>query len=297
MTIGVLVGLVRLGTISEEEAISEAIYPEATPTPIREINPYTGPPEPGPKFLPGDKVIVTANMDLVVRDAAAGKYIGQKRPGTWGIIIGGPKPGEIEGKTYDWWEIVWEDEKKGWSAEGEPAGDGLAEIWLELEELQIEKPDPEEGCGFGRLFPTDTMQRTGQYGIFGDDEFDTTVCGYLETREEIVLGAEQTNAYFIIVNFEDEGFIRSIAEGIRSGNEVNTRIDGHYALNLGCFEDRKIVGVEYEEKPYFDPETHEKILNSSPDNLVSLVLSFGKHTGTDYHCANLAHTIRLYESY
>jgi hypothetical protein len=80
------------------------------------------------------------------------------------------------------------------------------------------------------------------------------------------------------------------------GNSVNQKGPRYYELNLGCFNGGKIVGFEYgDDGPYLDQETESAIANSSPENLVSLVLSFGIHGGSGCTCCNLAHQIRLYQ--
>lgn len=148
-------------------------------------------------------------------------------------------------------------------------------------------------CDFSK--PVD-LRETTKYGIFGDDEFDTIVCGYLVTKEEIVWDEKQTNAYFVIIDFYDEKLKESIKKGIQEGNTINSETNGIYEFNLGCFENGEIVGTEYNESEiYLDGAAQEKILNSSLDDPASIILSFGKHSGTECYCCNLAHKIRIYE--
>jgi hypothetical protein len=139
------------------------------------------------------------------------------------------------------------------------------------------------------------LKTTTKYGIFGDDIFDTVVCGYVKLQEETIFEETQTNVYFVITKFMDEGFKNSIEKGIAEGNTINKKIDDNYAFNLGCFKDGKIVGIEYDPRvPYIDEITQNKILTSTKENPVSLIFSFGKHEGRDCICCNLAHQIKLY---
>ncbi|HEY9671282.1 MAG TPA: hypothetical protein V6D11_07555 [Waterburya sp.] len=141
------------------------------------------------------------------------------------------------------------------------------------------------------------LRRTNQYGIFGTDEFDTIVCGYLIKKQIEVFGEQQTNAYLKIVAFYDEGFKKSIAAGIQEGNTVNFVENGVYEFNLGCLKKGKIVGDENQEikNKYIDGRTQAKLLKSSPNQPISLILSFSKHSGRDCCCLNLAEKIRVYE--
>jgi hypothetical protein len=141
------------------------------------------------------------------------------------------------------------------------------------------------------------IEEEKQYGIFGDSEFDTIVSGYLEIKEvEGLEGSKITNAYFVITEFYEEELRESIEEGIERGNSVNLKENGFYKFNLGCFKDGRIEGVEYEkDKVYMDDETMEKILNSSRENPISIVLYFGLHGGFGCVCCNLAHQVRVYE--
>jgi hypothetical protein len=141
------------------------------------------------------------------------------------------------------------------------------------------------------------LRRTNQYGIFGTDEFDTIVCGYLIKKQIEVFGEQQTNAYLKILAFYDEGFKKSIAKGIQEGNTVNFVENGVYEFNLGCLKKGKVVGDEHKEvkNKYIDGRTQAKLLNSSANQPVSVILSFIKHTGRDCCCLNLAEKIRIYE--
>ncbi len=91
-------------------------------------------------------------------------------------------------------------------------------------ETPIETPDPQ------------VEEDTNSYNIFGSAEFDTTVTGYLKVLEEEAFGTKTTNAYFAITDFQDEGFRKSVAEGIDHGNSVNNQEGDLYLFNLGCLE-------------------------------------------------------------
>lgn len=154
--------------------------------------------------------------------------------------------------------------------------------------------DVNKRCDFSKSV---NLRRTNQYGIFGTDEFDTIVCGYLIKKQIEVFGEQQTNAYLKIVAFYDEEFKKSIAVGIQEGNTVNFVENGVYEFNLGCLKKGKIVGDENQEvkNKYIDGRTQTKLLKSSPNQPVSVILSFSKHSGRDCCCLNLAEQIRVYE--
>jgi hypothetical protein len=145
-------------------------------------------------------------------------------------------------------------------------------------------------CDFSKSI---ALRPTKRYGIFGDDEFDTAVCGYLVTRNEQVWGEFMNVAYFRILKFRETGFQQAIAAGIQQGNSVNALRQGKYELNLGCFENGRIKGQQHEPgKPYMTDAVEAKLLNSSASNPIKLILSFGKHQGSGCACCNLAHYVR-----
>ncbi len=166
---------------------------------------------------------------------------------------------------------------------------GVKSLHSKAQALEVNK-----GCNFSNPV---NLRRTNQYGIFGTDEFDTIVCGYLIKKQIEVFGEQQTNAYLRIIAFYDEGFRKSIAEGIQEGNTINLVENGVYAFNLGCLKKGKIVGDENQglKNKYIDGRTQAKLLKSSPNQPVSVILSFGKHSGRDCCCLNLAEQIRVYE--
>jgi hypothetical protein len=132
------------------------------------------------------------------------------------------------------------------------------------------------------------------YNIFGEDKFDTIVKGYLEMKEIERFDSVISTAYFIITEFNDDGLRKSIEEGIDQRNTVNIKEGDLYGLNLGCFRGGRIEGIEYEvDTAYIDDYTQEKIISSSLENQVSLILSFGYHLGRGCDCCNLAHSVRI----
>lgn len=147
-------------------------------------------------------------------------------------------------------------------------------------------------CNFSKKV---NLRTTDTYGIFGDDEFDTLVCGYVIIQEEEVFGEKQENVYFVITNYKDEKFRESIVEGIKNGNTINKKIGNYYALNLGCKNGDKISGMQYRsDETYLDDATQSAILSSTTENPLSLIISFDKHEGAGCTCCNLASKIRLY---
>jgi hypothetical protein len=147
-------------------------------------------------------------------------------------------------------------------------------------------------CNLTKFVP---LRATNRYGIFGNDQFDTVVCGYLVTRTEKVWDETQTNAYFRIVQFGQDGFRQSLQAGINQGNSVNKLNQGQYELNLGCFKNNQIQGQQYDpQKPYITNDVQTRLAQSLANRPIALVLSFGNHPGSDCVCCNLAHTVRSY---
>lgn len=138
------------------------------------------------------------------------------------------------------------------------------------------------------------LKKTNRYGIFGDDQFDTVVCGYLLTRQEEIFGQNVTVAYFRINKFYDKGFRTAIKKGVDSGNSVNSVRNGIYDFNLGCLDGGKIVGdMSQETKAYITPADQKRILKTSVNQPVPIVLSFNVHGGADCTCCNLAEQVRV----
>ena len=166
---------------------------------------------------------------------------------------------------------------------------GVSLLQREAQVIEVNKR-----CDFSKPV---NLRRTHQYGIFGTDEFDTIVCGYLIKKQIEVFGEQQTNAYLKIVAFYDEGFKQSIAAGIQEGNTVNLVENGVYEFNLGCLKKGKIVGDDNPaiKNKYIDGRTQAKLLKSSPNQPVAVILSFSRHSGRDCCCLNLAEQIRVYE--
>lgn len=159
----------------------------------------------------------------------------------------------------------------------------------------LSKPDYQKtfsnkNCTFPQAV---VLRSTEKYGIFGDDEFDTFVCGYLVKRNIEVFGEQQTNAYLRIIAFYDNGLKNSIEKGIREGNTVNSVENGNYDFNLGCWQNGQIVIDENENANYIDKVTQDRLAKSTPTQPVSVILSFEKHKGSDYYCLSLAEQIRI----
>jgi hypothetical protein len=138
------------------------------------------------------------------------------------------------------------------------------------------------------------LRKTSQYGIFGDDEFDTVVCGYLTTQREQSHGYSKESAYLRIVEFSQEEFKNSLEEGVSEGNAVNKITEEEFNFSLGCLEEGKIEGdIGYQEGDYLDQATQEALLSSSASDPIALKLSFGYHGGKGCFCCNTAHQVRV----
>jgi hypothetical protein len=159
----------------------------------------------------------------------------------------------------------------------------------------IAQPEPIAATTCQFAPPPTPLRSTTQYGIFGNDEFDTLVCGYLVTRPEQRFDETVNLAYLRILQFQDEAFKQAIASGVENKNTINTKTDNYYELGLGCYRNGKIIGTEHDRTvPYLSQPTQQQLLQSSAQKPLRLILSFGKHTGSSCDCCNLPHRIRTY---
>jgi hypothetical protein len=150
-----------------------------------------------------------------------------------------------------------------------------------------------KNCDFSKLV---NLRTTTRYGIFGDDTFDTAVCGYLVRQVEERFGQKETIAYLRITQFQDEGFRRAIERGVAQGNTVNSVKNGIYDFSLGCFKGRRIEVDAFDPaNSYLLPAVQQKLMNSSAEQPIALIFSFAKHPGSACICCNLADQVRLYE--
>ena len=183
-----------------------------------------------------------------------------------GTVLEGP----VEADGHVWWRLRYEDGVVGWSAEE----------WLRMGVTLGE-------CDFSKSID---LRRGSSYDVMGGDAFDTLVCGYAKLVPEDWFGQTQFDVYLAIVDYTDDGFIRAVGAEIGRGNTVNRKGPSYYEFDLGCFEDDKIVGGAD-----MDPETMQAVLESSPDRLVSVMLSFELQAGgRGCGCCSLAERVRLY---
>lgn len=138
------------------------------------------------------------------------------------------------------------------------------------------------------------LKTTTRYGIFGDDAFETVVCGYLVIQPEERFDEKVNVAYLRIVRFYDDGFKQAIAHAIEQGNTVNAKADEAYDFSLGCFKNQTIVTDDQNFKTDLTNEAQTALIDSSVERPVVLLLAFEKHPGSECVCCNLAHQIRLY---
>lgn len=150
--------------------------------------------------------------------------------------------------------------------------------------LEIKEPS----CDFDKDYK---LKTTEKYGIFGDDEFETAVCGYLKTEKEEIFGEEVETAYFMIKDFMDDGFKNALTGGMEMGNTVNKMVDGDIAVTIGCMEKGAIVNFSNTE---IDPDAQKAILASSEQSPVRLIFGFKKHEGFGVACGGLMEAIKLY---
>ncbi len=166
----------------------------------------------------------------------------------------------------------------------------------EREESEEPKEEPEEKetketaspCDFTKEYDFKT---TTQYGIFGDDTFDTAVCGYVTTQEEVIFDEPVETAYFVVLKFMDEGFKKSLKDGINMGNSMNQLVNANVTIGLGCMENGALVNHG---NTLIHLDAADAILASAPDKPVALILSFEEHGGFGASCAALMEEVKLY---
>lgn len=249
-------------TVKPTAVITEV--PTSTPKPEDTATPE---PEPGPAG-----VFTTDNLNVREDPGLNFAVLDTMPKNTLGKALEGP----TQSDGYSWWRVIYEDGTEGWSAQD----------WLKFGTWPAT-----QNCN---LIKPPNLRETTEYGIFGTDTFDTIVCGYLKLEEEEIFGEKTTTSYLAIIEASDDGFIQAVDSGIQIGNSVNRKGAYYFEFNLGCFKDGKIVGADYEgEEPYMDAASQSAILNSSPENPVSLKLSFGPHLGRGCICCNLAHQVRI----
>jgi len=133
------------------------------------------------------------------------------------------------------------------------------------------------------------LKSTSKYGIFGEDTFDSIVCGYFVKKSEEVWGDMQTNAYLRITGYMDKGLESSILKGIKEGNGVNKKSGSYVNFNLGCYASGKIQG------PKIDSASMSKIISSTSSSPVAVILSFEKHPGHGCTCCTLVEKVEVIE--
>lgn len=159
------------------------------------------------------------------------------------------------------------------------------------EEKEAEKEEVKElasPCDFSKDV---TLKETTKYGIFGDDEFDTVVCGYLNISEENIFGDIYTVANLVITKFMDEDFKTSLTGGISEGNTVNKLINGNVAMGIGCIENGALVNHG---NTTIQSSAATAIMASTAEKPVALIFSFEEHGGFGAACAGLMEEISLY---
>lgn len=148
-------------------------------------------------------------------------------------------------------------------------------------------------------------QSSNNYSMTGDDAFETAVCGHLVNYQETVFDKKKDRAYFQVEKFADENFQKSVEKTIDSGNFINKKEpNGSLDFSLGCIEDNdivtdKLVVFDSKNKPVsvpevMNPDVRKAILATTEEKPVALILTFGKHEGSESFCPSFAHNVRLY---
>ena len=139
--------------------------------------------------------------------------------------------------------------------------------------------------------------------IFKEDElwdrnFDELVAGYVvlqkvEGISEIFGYINQTNAYFKIIDYKNDKFIKNIEEKISEGNTINIKNNGNILFNLGCLKDGEIV-ADGKNLDYINKESQEAILKSTEKNPIALVFHFEPELGRGCLCCSFASRVWVY---
>jgi hypothetical protein len=134
------------------------------------------------------------------------------------------------------------------------------------------------------------------YDMFGNEEFDTVVCGYLVTGKNTseATGKTVDVAYFRVLDIST-GFKNAVDQAIIDGNTVNRKIGNNLDIRLGCIENNELVTNDAGDTDELDSATSQAILNSTEANPINLILSFEEESGQGILCDSLADTIQLVE--
>jgi hypothetical protein len=147
----------------------------------------------------------------------------------------------------------------------------------------------------GVEFSKEKLINSEKYEVFAsDDEFETIVCGYLVNEDSEQMLKKFVASYLRIVEFGNNKVGENLKQEIQKGNNVNRIYKNNVDFSLGCFENGGIKGGNNVEK-YIDETTEKALLESSEENPVALILSFGSRKGTGCFCCNLAQKVRLIE--
>jgi|GEM_PF-3405057 len=133
------------------------------------------------------------------------------------------------------------------------------------------------------------------YGLGGQEEFETLVCGYLIQKEENMAfeGEEaliKNRAYLVITKFAESKFKEAIDKQIGEGNSVNKAEGNNYQLGCGCLEDNKLLSDTGE---LSDQASLAKLLASSSAKPVMVKLVFEVHPGRGCTCCNLVDRLEV----
>lgn len=143
------------------------------------------------------------------------------------------------------------------------------------------------------------------YDIFGWEEFNTIVCGYLVNKsiscDDEDIWSCMEKPYFAVSRFCDSGFEKALQNSINWWNSINKYENEIYYLNLGCYKENKIIGDNLTcnvnsacgENNYIDDKTMSAILSSNAWQNVCILLNFVRHPATSCDCCNLANQIKF----
>ena len=94
-------------------APTPAPLPSPTPAPISTPTPAPAPkPRPG-KFVVGQRIKTTANLNVRASARLLGKLLGRQKRGSLGRVVSGP----IKANGYNWWKINYDNGADGYSVE------------------------------------------------------------------------------------------------------------------------------------------------------------------------------------
>ena len=115
--------------------------------------------------------------------------------------------------------------------------------------------------------------------FFGTEVFDTVVCGYLTSADQVVFAQQKTIAYFHIVEAAS-GFSGAISTAISQHNAINRQGGQTFEFRLGCVDKQAKTGLALAfdqgiiKKDKLDAITEASIIASTSEHPINIMFSF-----------------------